>query len=62
MPLAMEQKLLRALDRLVDMGDRRAAAVQLREVFRSVRVTSQRHHVFCRVQADRLEQLGELTG
>jgi hypothetical protein len=38
MPLAMAQKLLRALDRLVDMGDRRAAAVQLSEVFRSVRV------------------------
>ncbi len=37
-PLAMAQKLLRALDRLVDMGDRRAAAVQLSEVFRSVRV------------------------
>lgn len=40
MPLTMAQKLLRALDRLVDMGDRRAAAVQLSEVFRSVRVTS----------------------
>lgn len=39
MPLAMAQKLLRALDRLVDMGDRRAAAVQLSEVFRSVRLT-----------------------
>lgn len=38
MPSAMAQKLLRALDRLVDMGDRRAAAVQLSEVFRSVRV------------------------
>lgn len=38
MPLAMAQKLLRALDRLVDMGDRRAAAVQLSEVFRSVRI------------------------
>jgi hypothetical protein len=38
MPLEMAQKLLRALDRLVDMGDRRAAAVQLSEVFRSVRV------------------------
>lgn len=40
MPLPMAQKLLRALDKLVDMGDRRAAAVQLSEVFRSVRVTS----------------------
>lgn len=39
-PLAIAQKLLRALDRLVDMGDRRAAAVQLSEVFRSVRVAS----------------------
>ena len=40
MPLAMAQQLLRALDRLVDMGDRRAAAVQLSEVFRSVRIAS----------------------
>jgi hypothetical protein len=40
MPLKMAQKLLGALDRLVDMGDRRAAAVQLSEVFRSVRVTN----------------------
>ena len=40
MPLVMAQQLLRALDRLVDMGDRRAAAVQLSEVFRSVRVAS----------------------
>lgn len=40
MPLAMAQQLLRALDRLVDMGDRRATPVQLSEVFRSVRVTS----------------------
>jgi len=39
MPLDMAQKLLRALDRLVDMGDRRAAAVQLSEVFRSVRTS-----------------------
>lgn len=38
MPLAMAQKLLRALDRLVDMGDRRAAVVQLSEAFRSVRM------------------------
>lgn len=40
MPLGMAQTLLRALDRLVDMGDRRAAAVQLSEVFRSVRITA----------------------
>jgi hypothetical protein len=32
MPVAMAQKRLRALDRLADMGDRRAAAVQLSEV------------------------------
>ena len=38
MPLEMAQTLLRALDRLVDMGDRRAAAVQFSEVFRSVRI------------------------
>lgn len=38
MPIDMAQKFLRALDRLVDMGDRRAAAVQLSEVFRSVRL------------------------
>ena len=40
MPLATAQKLLSALDRLVDMGDRRAAAVQLSEVFRSVRIAN----------------------
>ncbi|PUE27902.1 hypothetical protein B9Z39_09175 [Limnohabitans sp. JirII-29] len=40
MLLPMAQKFLRALDRLVDMGDRRAAAVQLSEVFRSVRIVS----------------------
>lgn len=38
-PLQLEQtrELLRALDELVDMGDRRAAAVQMSEVFRSTR-------------------------
>lgn len=40
MPAGTAKKLLRALDRLVDMGDRRAAAVQLSEVFRSVRLTT----------------------
>lgn len=40
MSASMAQQLLRALDRLVDMGDRRAAAVQLSEVFRSVRVAN----------------------
>ncbi len=37
MPHAMAQTILRALDQLVDMGDRRAAAVQQSEIFRSVR-------------------------
>ncbi|WP_217916774.1 hypothetical protein [Janthinobacterium sp. BJB401] len=46
MPVAMAQKLLRALDRLVDMGDRRAAAVQLSEIFRSVRVVSSEQDVW----------------
>jgi hypothetical protein len=47
MPLVMAQKFLRALDRLVDMGDRRAAAVELSEVFRSVRIpnSSIAHHI-----------------
>lgn len=40
MPLVMAQKLLGALDRQVDMGDRRAAAVQPSEVFRLIRVRS----------------------
>ena len=38
LPHAMAQTLLRALDHLVDMGDRRAAAVQQSEIFRSVRL------------------------
>ena len=38
MPHAMAQTILRALDQLVDMGDRRAAAVQQSEIFRSVRL------------------------
>lgn len=37
MPLA--QKLLRILDILVDMGDRRSAALQNSEVFRNIRLT-----------------------
>lgn len=40
MDASTARPLLRALDSLVDMGDRRAAAVQLSEVFRSVRVSS----------------------
>ena len=39
-PLALAQKFLRILDMLVDMGDRRSAALQLGEVFREIRVHS----------------------
>ncbi|WP_304307462.1 hypothetical protein [Pseudacidovorax intermedius] len=37
-PHVIAQTFLRALDQLVDMGDRRASAVQQSEVFRSVRL------------------------
>jgi len=37
LPIAMARALLSALDALVDMGDRRAAAVQTSEVFKNVR-------------------------
>lgn len=37
MTLALAQKCLRILDRLVDMGDRRSAALQLGEAFREIR-------------------------
>lgn len=37
LPTEMAQACLRALDELVDLGDRRAAAVQTSEVFRSIR-------------------------
>ncbi len=40
MKLALAQKFLRILDMLVDMGDRRSAALQLGEVFREVRLPS----------------------
>ena len=36
MPRALGQKLLRILDILVDMGDRRSAALQLSEMFREI--------------------------
>ena len=36
MPTRLAQKLLRILDLLVDMGDRRSAALQLSESFREV--------------------------
>lgn len=40
MTLALAQKFLRILDILVDMGDRRSAALQLSEEFREVRLLS----------------------
>lgn len=36
----MEQSLLRILDCLVDMGDRRSAAMQLSETFQEVQLKS----------------------
>jgi hypothetical protein len=41
MPLPLAQKLLRILDLLVDMGDRRSAALQLGEAFREIRTADQ---------------------
>lgn len=38
MPLGLAQKLLRILDILVDMGDRRSAALQISDSFREVRL------------------------
>jgi hypothetical protein len=40
MPLPLAQKFLRILDLLVDMGDRRSAALQLGEAFREVRIAA----------------------
>ena len=40
MILALSQKFLRILDILVDMGDRRSAALQLGEAFREIRLAS----------------------
>lgn len=40
MQLTLAQKSLRILDTLVDMGDRRSAALQLAEAFREVRLAS----------------------
>ena len=40
MSLPLAKKFLRILDLLVDMGDRRSAALQLGEVFREVRVAA----------------------
>ncbi|MBI3348712.1 MAG: hypothetical protein HY020_16085 [Burkholderiales bacterium] len=39
LPHEMAQECLRALDELIDLGDRRAAAVQTSEIFRSIRRT-----------------------
>jgi hypothetical protein len=38
MPLGLAQKFLRILDLLVDMGDRRSAALQFAEAFREIRM------------------------
>lgn len=38
MSLPLAQKFLRILDLLVDMGDRRSAALQLSEAFRNIRI------------------------
>jgi hypothetical protein len=40
MPLPLAQNFLRILDLLVDMGDRRSAALQLGEAFREVRIAA----------------------
>jgi len=40
MRIALAQKFLRVLDMLVDMGDRRSAALQLSEAFREIRLPS----------------------
>jgi hypothetical protein len=40
MPLCLAQKFLRILDLLVDMGDRRSAALQLGEAFREIRAAA----------------------
>lgn len=40
LPAQTAQTLLRALDALVDMGDRRAAAIQTSEVFKDVRIVA----------------------
>jgi len=40
MTLALAQKCLRILDMLVDMGDRRSAALQLGEAFREIRLSA----------------------
>ena len=40
MTLALSQKFLRVLDMLVDMGDRRSAALQLGHAFREIRFSS----------------------
>ena len=37
LPEEMARALLRALDTLIDMGDRRAAAIQTSEAFKEVR-------------------------
>jgi hypothetical protein len=38
LPLSLAQGMLRILDRLIDMGDRRSAALQTSEIFRNVAI------------------------
>ncbi len=38
LPAELAQRMLRILDRLVDMGDRRSAALQISEIFKDIRV------------------------
>ena len=40
LPLQIAQKFLRILDLLIDMGDRRSAALQFGEAFREVRIVA----------------------
>jgi hypothetical protein len=40
LPPALAQGMLRILDRLIDMGDRRSAALQTSEIFRNTAITS----------------------
>jgi hypothetical protein len=40
LPLQLAQSMLRILDRLVDMGDRRSAALQTSEIFKNIRQTA----------------------
>lgn len=47
MPLELRQKLLQILDHLIDMGDRRSAALQYSEPFREVQIIARHLKPFC---------------